>query len=770
LSFNSSSAVALTLPATPPTAIWKISVQNVGTGSLTVNRNGLNIDGAATNLTLAQGSGVVIFTDGTNYFTERGAVDTSTLATKAAIQQESYISGTDTGTANAYAVTLSPAPIIGVYSIVVLKIAHANTGSSTLSVNGATAPIKKNGASDLAPGDLPAGSIAIFINDGTNWQLAPNGSLPAGTNQPAIRGAGMQASSGSSFVVNWPTGTVAGDLAIIQMASGFTPITPSGWTVLDGPTGGTWNGQTISKVLTSGDISTGSVTVTFSSAFDSTVSITTFIGPTGGVRELDQQHGSGGSFSQIVSTSSAVAATDTLIYLGSVRGTGANTLSRGTFKTSADDGVSGSGFIYAESPSSTGAITATFNYPGGTGAGAYSAIVVLQGVPLAPVVTSLNSLTGALTITGDSSITVTPSGSSIALHATSGGGSVTSVGLTVPSRQAVTGSPVTAAGTLAITDNTQSANLVFAGPSSGSAAAPTFRALVAADIPGGGGSTVFYGSGDAVASTGQNQITLGSTPITGSVKPFINGLRKASGAYTLSGAVITLVSAFTSGDIALVDWVTLNSTPGGITLGSSTPVNPTIRGTGIQASVASSYTVSWPTGTLAGDLAVICYGGGCNVGTTPTGWTVNQTTGNTSGFGGTVLSKTLTSGDITAGSVAVPTLCNFDGTIAIVTFVGGTAGIREVDFSLPGAVSSQNVSTSSAALNSDTAIYFGSNRGASTDTVNRGTLQRQANNGGAASGCLYTEAIAASGVVTATFSYSSAGSGSYQAIVVVKGV
>lgn len=37
-------------------------------------------------------------------------------------------------------------------------------------------------------------------------------------------------------------------------------------------------------------------------------------------------------------------------------------------------------------------------------------------------VSSLNALTGALSITGDSTITVTPSGSSIALHATGGGG------------------------------------------------------------------------------------------------------------------------------------------------------------------------------------------------------------------------------------------------------------------------------------------------------------------------------------------------------------
>jgi hypothetical protein len=47
----------------------------------------------------------------------------------------------------------------------------------------------------------------------------------------------------------------------------------------------------------------------------------------------------------------------------------------------------------------------------------------------------------------------------------------------------VTGSPVTTAGTLTATLASQNANLVFAGPSLGGAAAPTFRPIVAADLP-----------------------------------------------------------------------------------------------------------------------------------------------------------------------------------------------------------------------------------------------------------------------------------------------
>ena len=60
---------------------------------------------------------------------------------------------------------------------------------------------------------------------------------------------------------------------------------------------------------------------------------------------------------------------------------------------------------------------------------------------------------------------------------------VTSVGLSLPNLFTVSGSPVTTTGTLTAQLATQDANKVFAGPGSGSAAAPTFRALVAEDIP-----------------------------------------------------------------------------------------------------------------------------------------------------------------------------------------------------------------------------------------------------------------------------------------------
>ena len=63
-----------------------------------------------------------------------------------------------------------------------------------------------------------------------------------------------------------------------------------------------------------------------------------------------------------------------------------------------------------------------------------------------------------------------------------GTGTVTSVGLSLPAIFTVSGSPVTTTGTLTANLASQTANYFFAAPD-GSAGAPTFRAIVATDVP-----------------------------------------------------------------------------------------------------------------------------------------------------------------------------------------------------------------------------------------------------------------------------------------------
>lgn len=64
-----------------------------------------------------------------------------------------------------------------------------------------------------------------------------------------------------------------------------------------------------------------------------------------------------------------------------------------------------------------------------------------------------------------------------------GSGTVTSASLTAPVQFSVSGSPITTSGTFALAWANATANTVLAGPETGSAAAPTLRALVPADIP-----------------------------------------------------------------------------------------------------------------------------------------------------------------------------------------------------------------------------------------------------------------------------------------------
>ena len=109
----------------------------------------------------------------------------------------------------------------------------------------------------------------------------------------------------------------------------------------------------------------------------------------------------------------------------------------------------------------------------------------------------------------------------IASGATANTGTVTSVGLSLPSIFSVSGSPVTTSGTLTGTLATQSANLVWAGPSTGSPAAPTFRALVSADIPGLDASKITSGTfadGRIAASNvtqHQGALSIGWSQLTG---------------------------------------------------------------------------------------------------------------------------------------------------------------------------------------------------------------------------------------------------------------
>ena len=96
------------------------------------------------------------------------AFDVSTLRLKT-----ENVYAADTGSANAYVVTLSPAPTAYVTGMeVVFKATNANTTASTINVNALGAKsIVKNASSALISGDISANQIITLRYDGTNFVI-----------------------------------------------------------------------------------------------------------------------------------------------------------------------------------------------------------------------------------------------------------------------------------------------------------------------------------------------------------------------------------------------------------------------------------------------------------------------------------------------------------------------------------------------------------------------------------------------------------------------
>lgn len=144
-------------------------------------------------------------------------------------------------------------------------------------------------------------------------------------------------------------------------------------------------------------------------------------------------------------------------------------------------------------------------------------------------------------------------------------GTVISIGMTVPNIMSVSGSPITSTGTLAVTLATQTMNTIFAGPSSGANATPTFRALVSADIP-----------------------SLSYLPLSGGT---------VSGAVTISGDLTV------SGTTTTVNSTTLVVADKNIELAYGSTTEAAATGGGITLHGLTDHTITYTTGTSSWDFS-----------------------------------------------------------------------------------------------------------------------------------------------------------------------
>lgn len=194
-------------------------------------------------------------------------------------------------------------------------------------------------------------------------------------------------------------------------------------------------------------------------------------------------------------------------------------------------------------------------------------------------------------VTGTTTVTSYTDQRSYAPQATAGGGggsgTVTSVTLTMPSFLTVAGSPITTSGTLAVTLATQAANTALLGPTSGSAAAPAFRALVPADYP------VFGASGGSHAA--------GAVPDPGATSGSTRFLREdgtwvvpsgSGGSTTFAGLTDVTITSPSNGQYAVYNSSTSkwNNVNAPIDLISYYPGVPTASGVLLSATSAQPWT------------------------------------------------------------------------------------------------------------------------------------------------------------------------------------
>ena len=261
------------------------------------------------------------------------------------------------------------------------------------------------------------------------------------------------------------------------------------------------------------------------------------------------------------------------------------------------------------------------------GAGTVDVSLVTLGVD--DIFIGTGAGTTVSTLTAGTGITIVTMGGTTTITATSGAGTVTSVGLSLPGIFSVSGSPVTTTGTLAATLVSQSAATFFAAPT-GSAGVPTFRTMALGDLPALTNGQLYIGStglapvasqltaGTLVSITpGAGTITVGTTAlgtVTLNMPAAVFDVVTTPGANTVTLDVTldtqtanTLWAGPTSGGAAApsfrslvaADFASMLTGDGQVLIGNAggDPVAATITGTTNQVVVtngAGSITLSTP--------------------------------------------------------------------------------------------------------------------------------------------------------------------------------
>jgi hypothetical protein len=192
-----------------------------------------------------------------------------------------------------------------------------------------------------------------------------------------VRGSNVVTGNGLQKQWPLPSGSAAGDLAIVFGGHNWPLAAQSGGASLDSRDGNFWNGETMSMVLTSTHISNGYLELTSPFADEWALGGIVFNGPTGGVRATAFSRNDPGATSRSLTTDSTPRSGDYAIAFGSGRLNADATCDLGS-ELDEEHAATRFAVLNGGALLSNGAVTANFTY-GATPSGDYQGVVVIKG-------------------------------------------------------------------------------------------------------------------------------------------------------------------------------------------------------------------------------------------------------------------------------------------------------------------------------------------------------------------------------------------------------